>query len=82
MGGGQDDGPNILYAFELCSNDALIDLPGYYTVHTVLQTELTNVEVRLTGGISYVPDIGYWSPASIFLTYVCFLVSWMKGVLC
>ena len=27
-------------------------------------------KVRLTGAISYVPDISYWSPASIYLTYV------------
>lgn len=71
MGGAQDDGPNILYACQLCSSNALIELPGYYTVNTVLQTSLTNVEVRLTGAISYVPDIAYWSPASIYLTYVC-----------
>jgi galacturan 1,4-alpha-galacturonidase len=70
MGGGQDDGPNILYAFQLCSSNALIDLPGYYTVHTVLQTNLSSVEVRLGGAISYVPDIQYWSPNSIYLTYV------------
>jgi len=70
LGGGQDDGPNLLYAFQLCSAYALIDLPGYYTVNTVLQTNLTNVEIRLTGGINYYPDIAYWSPASIFLTYV------------
>lgn len=71
LGGGRDDGPAILYAFnELCSSNALINLPGYYTVHTVLQTSLTNVEVRLTGAINYVPDIAYWSPASIYLTYV------------
>ncbi|OCF72151.1 hypothetical protein I204_07416 [Kwoniella mangroviensis CBS 8886] len=69
MGGGQDDGPNLLYAFNLCGSTALINLPGYYTVNTVLQTYLNNVEVRLTGAISYVPDIEYWSPASIYLTY-------------
>lgn len=70
MGGGEDDGPNLLYAFDLCSSYALINLPGYYTVNTVLQTNLTNVEIRLTGAISYVPDIEYWSPASIYMTYV------------
>jgi len=73
MGGGQDDGPNLLYAFDLCGSYALIELPGYYTVNTVLSTNLTNVEVRLSGAISYVPDIAYWSPNSIFMTYVsCF----------
>lgn len=60
----------MLYAFDLCSSEALINLPGYYIVNTVLQTNLTNVEIRLGGAISYVPDIAYWSPASIFLTYV------------
>lgn len=60
----------MLYAFNLCSSEALINLPGYYIVNTVLQTNLTNVEIRLGGAISYVPDIAYWSPASIFLTYV------------
>ncbi|KAK8870023.1 hypothetical protein IAR55_000593 [Kwoniella newhampshirensis] len=69
MGGGRDDGPNLLYAFQLCGSYALIDLPGYYTVNTVLNTYLHNVEVRLSGAISYVPDIAYWSPASIYLTY-------------
>ena len=47
MGGGQDDGPNILYAFQLCSSYASIELPGFYVVHTVLQTSLTAVEVRV-----------------------------------
>jgi hypothetical protein len=70
LGGGLDDGPNLLYAFELCGENALIELPGYYTVNTVLSTYLHNVEVRLQGAISYVPDIAYWSPASIFMTYV------------
>jgi len=28
MGGGKDDGPNLLYTFQLCSSAALIDLPG------------------------------------------------------
>ena len=70
MGGGEDDGPNLLYAFELCGSYALVNLPGYYTVNTVLQTNLSNVEIRLTGAISYVPDIEYWSPASIYMTYV------------
>lgn len=70
LGGGEDDGPNLLYAFDLCGSYALINLPGYYTVNTVLQTNLTNVEIRLTGAISYVPDIEYWSPASIYMTYV------------
>ncbi|KAL7423472.1 hypothetical protein Q5752_001052 [Cryptotrichosporon argae] len=69
LGGGADDGPNLLYAFELCSSYALINLPGYYTVRTVLNTSLTAVEIRLGGAISYVPDISYWSPASIYLTY-------------
>ncbi|WWC69721.1 uncharacterized protein I206_103664 [Kwoniella pini CBS 10737] len=79
MGGGQDDGPNLLYAFNLCGSTALINLPGYYTVNTVLQTYLTNVEVRLTGAISYVPDIEYWSPASIYLTYQNATTYWFFG---
>ncbi|WRT66874.1 uncharacterized protein IL334_003837 [Kwoniella shivajii] len=69
MGGARDDGPNLLYAFDLCGSTALIDLPGYYTVETVLQTNLKNVEIRLSGAISYTPNIDYWSPASIYLTY-------------
>ena len=48
-----DDGPNIAYAMDLCSSEALIDLPGFYTVGTVLNTKLTNVEVRLSGLIQY-----------------------------
>lgn len=55
---------------ELCTSSSLIELPGYYTVHTVLRTNLTNVEVRLGGAISYVPDIAYWNASSIYLTYV------------
>jgi galacturan 1,4-alpha-galacturonidase len=70
MGGGEDDGPNLMYAFDLCSSGALINLPGYYVVNTVLNTSLHNVEIRLSGAISYVPDIAYWSPNSIYLTYV------------
>ncbi|KAK4687281.1 hypothetical protein P7C73_g2838, partial [Tremellales sp. Uapishka_1] len=69
IGGGEDDGPNLLYAFNLCNTDALINLPSYYQVDTVLNTYLHNVEVRLTGGIAYKPDIAYWSPNSIYLTY-------------
>jgi hypothetical protein len=53
IGGGEDDGPNIAYAMELCSSNALIELPGFYTVGTVLNTNLKNVEVRLTGAIQY-----------------------------
>ncbi|RSH95621.1 hypothetical protein EHS25_000713 [Saitozyma podzolica] len=69
LGGGQDDGPNLLYAFNLCGSQALIDLPGYYTVNTVLRTTLNSVEIRLGGAISYVPDITYWNASSIYLTY-------------
>ncbi len=38
---------------QLCSSEALINLPGFYTVGTVLDTNLTNVEVRLSGVIQY-----------------------------
>ncbi|KAI9636877.1 glycoside hydrolase family 28 protein [Dioszegia hungarica] len=70
LGGGRDDAPALLYAMnELCTSSSLIELPGYYTVHTVLRTNLTNVEVRLGGAISYVPDIAYWNASSIYLTY-------------
>lgn len=55
---------------ELCSNEALINLPGYYTVDTVLNTKMKNVEINLGGAISYTPHINYWNASSIFLTYV------------
>ncbi|WVQ98574.1 hypothetical protein IAU59_005701 [Kwoniella sp. CBS 9459] len=77
MGGGRDDGPNLLYAFNLCGSYALINLPGYYVVDTVLNTTLHNVEIRLTGAISYVPDIDYWSPNSIYLTYQNATTAWL-----
>lgn len=55
---------------ELCAENALIQLPGYYTVDTVLKTKMKNVEINLGGAISYTPHIAYWNASSIYLTYV------------
>ncbi|KAG8852227.1 hypothetical protein FRB96_008873 [Tulasnella sp. 330] len=69
LGGGKDDAPNILAAFEKCKEDAIIVLDGSYTVGTLLKATLKNVEISLTGTIQYTNNITYWSPNSLFLTY-------------
>ncbi|KAI0792449.1 pectin lyase-like protein [Abortiporus biennis] len=70
LGGGQDDGPNILAAFKACSSNAIINLDTYYLVDTLLLTTgLDNVDINLSGTVQYTPDIAKWSPQSLFLTY-------------
>ena len=50
LGGGQDDGPNILSAFKRCAKNGRIKLDRYYVVDTLLLTEgLDDVEVELSG---------------------------------
>lgn len=54
LGGGQDDGPNILAAFERCKNNGRITLSDYYSVDTLLMTTgLNDVEVELSGTRKY-----------------------------
>lgn len=69
LGRGQDDGPSILKAFKTCGTNSVINLPGYYYVNTVLFAKLERVTINLSGTIQYAPDIKYWSPNSIYLTY-------------
>lgn len=69
LGGGQDDGPAINYAFELCSNKAHIKLPYAYYVDTVLQSNLSQVEIEFTGMISYAQDVAKWNEQSMYLVY-------------
>jgi hypothetical protein len=50
LGGGQDDGPNILAAFKRCKSNGKITLADYYSVDTLLLvTGLNDVEIELTG---------------------------------
>jgi galacturan 1,4-alpha-galacturonidase len=50
LGGGQDDGPNILAAFQQCKNNGRVTLADYYSVNTLLMTTgLDNVEIDLSG---------------------------------
>lgn len=69
IGGGQDDGPNILTALEQCNNGGTVVLDSYYVVNTVLVTDLQDVNIELSGTLQYTPNIAYWSPNSLFLTY-------------
>lgn len=50
LGGGEDDGPNILKAFDRCKNNGKVVLAGYYVVDTLLLTTgLNDIEVELSG---------------------------------
>jgi len=50
LGGGRDDGPNILAAFKKCGTFGKIKLHGYYSVDTLLLTTgLDDVEIDLKG---------------------------------
>jgi galacturan 1,4-alpha-galacturonidase len=50
LGGGLDDGPNILAAFRRCASNGRVTLAGYYVVDTLLLTTgLDDVEVELSG---------------------------------
>lgn len=50
LGGGQDDGPNILTAFSQCSSGGTVVLDKYYVVDTLLMTTgLKNVDIELSG---------------------------------
>ncbi|KAH9919866.1 glycoside hydrolase family 28 protein [Fomitopsis serialis] len=70
LGGGQDDGPNINSVFAECASEATIVLDGYYSVNTLLLTEgLSHVDILLSGTVQYTPDIAYWSPNSLYLTF-------------
>ncbi|PCH35371.1 glycoside hydrolase family 28 protein [Wolfiporia cocos MD-104 SS10] len=70
LGRGQDDGPAINSAFKECSENAAIVLDGYYSVNTLLLNEgLKHVDIILSGTVQYTPDIAYWSPNSLYLSY-------------
>ncbi|THH32774.1 hypothetical protein EUX98_g1418 [Antrodiella citrinella] len=70
LGGGQDDGPNILAAFKRCAKEGRVTLDKYYVVDTLLLTTgLDDVEIEFTGTVQYTPNIAKWSPQSYFLTY-------------
>ncbi|KAI0077403.1 pectin lyase-like protein [Panus rudis PR-1116 ss-1] len=70
LGGGQDDGPNILAAFKRCAKNGRVKLDKYYVVDTLLLTDgLNDVEIELSGTIQYTPNIAKWSPQSLYLTY-------------
>ena len=50
LGAGQDDGPNILAAFEQCKNGGSVILADYSPVDTLLfVTGLDDVEIELSG---------------------------------
>ncbi|KZT03751.1 glycoside hydrolase family 28 protein [Laetiporus sulphureus 93-53] len=70
LGGGRDDGPSINDAFSECSSNAAVILYSYYSVNTLLKTEgLKNVDIVLSGTVQYTPNIAYWSPNSLYMTY-------------
>ncbi|KZO90302.1 glycoside hydrolase family 28 protein [Calocera viscosa TUFC12733] len=80
VGKGGDDGPSILSAFAQCGQNGKIILDQYYSVNTVLNTTgLKNVSIELSGIVQYTPDIAYWSPNSIFLTYQNATTAWLLG---
>lgn len=54
LGGGQDDGPNILAAFQRCAKNGKVTLDKYYVVDTLLLTTgLDDVEIELSGTSEY-----------------------------
>lgn len=70
LGGGRDDGPSINQAFKDCSENAAIILDSYYSVNTLLLAEgLSHVDIVLSGTVQYTPNIAYWSPNSLYMTY-------------
>ncbi|KAG6372109.1 glycoside hydrolase family 28 protein [Boletus reticuloceps] len=70
IGGGQDDGPNIIDAFDTCKSGGTIVLDKYYVVNTVLViTGLQDVSIELSGVVQYTPNIAYWSPNSYYLEF-------------
>ncbi|KAH8103049.1 pectin lyase fold/virulence factor [Cristinia sonorae] len=77
LGGGQDDGPNILKAFKKCAKKGKVVLDEYYVVDTLLLTTgLEDVEIELSGTVQYTPDIAKWSPQSYFMTYQNATTAW------
>ncbi|KAH7915770.1 glycoside hydrolase family 28 protein [Hygrophoropsis aurantiaca] len=77
LGGGQDDGPNILSALAQCNNGGTVVLNQYYVVGTVLVTNgLKDIGIKLSGVVQYTPDIAYWSPNSLYLTYQNATTAW------
>ncbi|SCZ97877.1 BZ3501_MvSof-1269-A2-R1_Chr7-2g09347 [Microbotryum saponariae] len=58
----QDSAPLIMAAFERCQNDGKIVLDGHYLVKSLLYSpHLKNVEIELTGTLTYSDNISYWS---------------------
>lgn len=56
IGGGQDDAPNIINAFDACRSGGTVVLDQYYVVNTVLViTDLQNVNIQLSGVGQSVP---------------------------
>ncbi|KAI0405571.1 polygalacturonase [Xylaria palmicola] len=61
LGGGKDDAPNILSAFNRCNHGGTVALGEDYTIATALDlTFLDRVDIALSGSITFKADIDYW----------------------
>ncbi|KAN0078074.1 polygalacturonase [Tylopilus felleus] len=70
IGGGQDDGPNIIRAFDACKSGGTIVLDRYYVVNTVLViTGLQDVKIEFSSVVQYTANIAYWSPNSYYMEF-------------
>lgn len=64
IGGGQDDGPNIIRAFDVCKSGGTIILDRHYVVNTVLViTGLQDVSIELSG-VGASPSLDARSPCT------------------
>lgn len=75
LGGGQDDGPNILAAFKRCAKKGRVTLDKYYVVDTLLMTTgLDDIEIELSG-------VGKaCSSGAIQLVLTCFAVQYTPDI--
>lgn len=61
---GSDSSPAILAAFTACNNGGTVVLDAAYTIASPLDlTFLKQVDVSLTGTISFTPNIAFWTGA-------------------
>ena len=69
-GGGQDDAPDILAAFHECNHGGTVVLDQDYTIGSPLDlTFLEEVDVAITGTLSWTTDIDYWVAHAFNYTY-------------
>ena len=75
-----DDGPNILKAFQKCNNGGTVVLDADYTIGSPLDlTFLNSVDVAISGTVNFAGDVDYWIEHTFKYAYQTSSAMWRFG---